>query len=698
MENAAPAADEPEFTYRPLVAKGEDRAARLAEVIERWARESKDCLGDDQGPQVDVEKLRKLPSALVGYDFRDDNEGANSIDLGKDLLKPLSERLRAENGDESEEPYVVVVIVDCRIRRFDAVELDAPFHFVLIGDHSNVRSAYLHKITFAGFARFDSTTFSGDAWFDGASFNSFAGFWGTTFSGVAGFEGVTFGGEAEFDCTTFCRDAGFDGTNFIGDAYFHGARFEGSASFGDATFSGLAWFEVATFVRDAWFGDATFSKEARFGDATFRRDVGFSRATFIGEVDCENAAFKDKAIFYGCDLRRAGLAWLEIPLRVFPPAEQLRLALTDRVNWQLVRNFGKLTVLTKASYLALVAIPLLAGMWVPLRRGILWINGALADTNASLNNVRERLEEASPVVPAEVFATLERVGDLLSLTLHETMPLSWLLAFMAALAVAVAHFVYEVRAPQLIRDTSEEVLVERAYERNRIDGEITYERLREAIGYLHEAAEQLPHRHSAWFVKRHKRTVWIPDNLDHFKSARIDEAKPDNAPEGWEPRKIDATDQEVQPEDRKRNAIEAGQRARYSVAAFENRKASWVSGGLYSLAIWLLLMIVCRQLGHIAYVSPATWLAEPFYLLSCGSVVLLGAVAIFIATVCGTLLVHDPTWWKWVNARLRLIRSQQSYLTRRLGLYGPVWGRAERQLHPPYPPVIPLSPSKNPAP
>ena len=100
-------------------------------------------------------------------------------------------------------------------------------------------------------------------------------------------------------------------------------------------------------------------------------------------------------------------------------------------------------------------------------------------------------------------------------------------------------------------------------------------------------------------------------------------------------------------EDRKRIAIEEGERARFAVAAFEARSAAWVSGGLYLLAGWFSLTLVLRQLGHIAAVSPAPWLEWVPWVVTRGPVIVVIAVLIGLSTILGALLVRES----WAAAR-----------------------------------------------
>ena len=71
---------------------------------------------------------------------------------------------------------------------------------------------------------------------------------------------------------------------------------------------------------------------------------------------------------------------------------------------------------------------------------------------------------------------------------------------------------------------------------------------------------------------RHDQTYWIPDTIEYFDHEEIeeDEPMPEDAPDDWQPKKVNAP-REVEPEELKRVAIEEGQKARYAVAVFENR-------------------------------------------------------------------------------------------------------------------------------
>ena len=75
-------------------------------------------------------------------------------------------------------------------------------------------------------------------------------------------------------------------------------------------------------------------------------------------------------------------------------------------DWRFVRSLGELQIVTRASYAMLVIVPMLAGVWNALPLG----------------------EPQS-----------------------RYLPLSWVLAFFAALAVTLGQIIYQLRAPEIIR-------------------------------------------------------------------------------------------------------------------------------------------------------------------------------------------------------------------------------------------------------
>lgn len=222
------------------------------------------------------------------------------------------------------------------------------------------------------------------------------------------------------------------------------------------------------------------------------------------------------------------------------------------------------------------------------------------------------------------------------------MPTGWLLAFLASLAVVAGQLLYQIFCPDLIRRYSADELIDRTNTSGQSDKSLMPEMLREAFDFMHNAAEIMPHRHSRWFVRRQRRTIWIPDRLSFFEELHPDEVLTDDKENDWRVNeKIYSTDQQLSGEVRKRITIEESQKARYSIDVFRNRSAAWVAGGLYILAGWMLITIIGRQLGNIAEASAAPYLARSIGWSRTDHIVWGMSIAIIILTILGSLFVSE---------------------------------------------------------
>jgi hypothetical protein len=153
-------------------------------------------------------------------------------------------------------------------------------------------------------------------------------------------------------------------------------------------------------------------------------------------------------------------------------------------GWEGVRAVGEFRILTRASYSTLVIVPLLAALWPAvrvviatydesrhttadsLRRGADEFQASVAQTADSLN----QLAGSAPVVAEE----LQRISNMLQSagarfaqqtreaanTLRSrpspgtAFPMTLAAAFYAALFISIAHFIYQVKAPEEIRDAN----------------------------------------------------------------------------------------------------------------------------------------------------------------------------------------------------------------------------------------------------
>jgi len=148
------------------------------------------------------------------------------------------------------------------------------------------------------------------------------------------------------------------------------------------------------------------------------------------------------------------------------------------INWQRVRGFGELQVLTRASYIILFFVPVLAGLWPGVKLVVNQYNKAVTDSRVALEFASEKLKheaiiidqavndnklpqkdlirEKALVVIQELDHKINRIISDYSLKTIEkaALPLVWVEAFFASLFVLIAHLIYQSMAPDIVRQTS----------------------------------------------------------------------------------------------------------------------------------------------------------------------------------------------------------------------------------------------------
>lgn len=214
-------------------------------------------------------------------------------------------------------------------------------------------------------------------------------------------------------------------------------------------------------------------------------------------------------------------------------------------TWQTVRAVGALQVLTKASYVMLALVPILAGLWLGVR---------------------------SWAAPA-------------GLTAH--MPSAWAFGFFAALFVVLGHFVYQVWCPELVKEQTSDKFAEAQLASFTADGHDRNDRLTRATTALKDLAQHAPTRRHANLVRRYGRVVWIPSKLEFFEMPPEPPAeKKDDTP----PRQVVSAGPGLM-----RVAIEEGARAEYELQALRNRGTAVISFAFYAVAGALIAWLVGSQ-------------------------------------------------------------------------------------------------------
>lgn len=134
--------------------------------------------------------------------------------------------------------------------------------------------------------------------------------------------------------------------------------------------------------------------------------------------------------------------------------------------WTTIRTFGELQILTRASYIMLIVVPLLAGVWPAVKSGINEYNNLLSDSKVALESASQRLEFAATTMEKNGVTSIEvnDVIDSLNLRLNkiigsysekaiekDALPSVWAVAFFASLSVMIGHLLYQSLAPSLVK-------------------------------------------------------------------------------------------------------------------------------------------------------------------------------------------------------------------------------------------------------
>lgn len=157
------------------------------------------------------------------------------------------------------------------------------------------------------------------------------------------------------------------------------------------------------------------------------------------------------------------------------------------VTWKGIRNVGELHILTRASYLMLGIVPMLAALWPGVRVVVNRYNDVVTDSTAALERTSQSLQRDAVRLREELAGAFEKapgaglssprldtaltainqaslelerrtaafVKDHPPRTLEDPrLPPTWAIAFFAALAVLVGHVIYQIAAPPILKQNS----------------------------------------------------------------------------------------------------------------------------------------------------------------------------------------------------------------------------------------------------
>jgi uncharacterized protein YjbI with pentapeptide repeats len=232
--------------------------------------------------------------------------------------------------------------------------------------------------------------------------------------------------------------------------------------------------------------------------------------------------------------RPTSLELFALALRVYSVMTKVALRTVLRtISWPIARHFGNLTLLTRASYLLLVIVPILAGLWPIIARTVSTYDAAVDKAAAitveveQLNQtITNRLAQRSVVLDSNLFETVNRldtrVTELREMLHHAKIgpprfPRTFAALFFAALFAAFGHLLYQLWADSLVKETTERKHVETAVgEFNPADADSRI-KLDKALYFIMLAALKYPDEVHRNLVEESGRLVWLPNRSEEFE-------------------------------------------------------------------------------------------------------------------------------------------------------------------------------------
>lgn len=149
------------------------------------------------------------------------------------------------------------------------------------------------------------------------------------------------------------------------------------------------------------------------------------------------------------------------------------------LNWERIRSIGEMQILTKASYIALIIVPIIAGLWPTVRITLNYYNKMSKEASGILDSAHQNIKKdivaiqkiSSEITSEHISVKLNRIAETLELkgkVLAEqveyfskkfapktldipTMPIVWVFAFFASLLIVLGHACYQAFAPDLVK-------------------------------------------------------------------------------------------------------------------------------------------------------------------------------------------------------------------------------------------------------
>lgn len=264
-------------------------------------------------------------------------------------------------------------------------------------------------------------------------------------------------------------------------------------------------------------------------------------------------------------------------------------------SWTKIRALGELQVLTKASYLLLIIVPLLAALWPGVKIVINQYNTSLHSSISILENSATHLEFESkriennllnqniPINFNSIAKNTKTIVEQVEVQIEEikknilessikrnNLPSTWAFLFFSSLFIFIAHLIYQIFVPELIKEKNIDDYIsfkKEEYAKNPSRKDLEY--AIEAVYSFQDFEGQIPEK---------------PTTLGKKTGEYQEENK------RWE-----------------LDMINLGSQARYLSAAERNPGAIFTSGFFYSTGVIMILWVIIEQ--SISVAKATGWLS-----------------------------------------------------------------------------------------
>ena len=259
----------------------------------------------------------------------------------------------------------------------------------------------------------------------------------------------------------------------------------------------------------------------------------------------------------------------------------LLLAPFSIFSWPLSGKLGRLTLLTKASYVVLTAVPLLAWLWPAVRAAVNDYNMEVVRSAKQANETADKLLVLgetlnSNIIPEKFHALildLHQQINTVSTSLSEEiirspdLPASMVAIFFAALAVTIGHLVLEMFGPEIVRKLDQNNFVQ-AEIQEWSQSSVQHDKLKENFQYLKDTEEGDQDRYHQQLIQYFGRLIWLPNEIESIS--------------------LISTEKQI-------SIVSMAAARRYDIATRSGRIFSFLSSFMYFIGIVLISFVVFRQ-------------------------------------------------------------------------------------------------------